>query len=317
MRWKFVGITLVFQLAAAAAEVKLELRGAIVPPREFVQVSLEGASSPFVSRTLTDSRGRFRFRNLVPGPYTLRIFIPGLTQILRTVEVSPSLAGEDRRIDVTVPYDPEAPDKQAQQSTHTVSARQLSLPSAAVREYREALALLERHQVEEAIRRLERAVKLAPRFVEAWNHLGTIAYQQRRFEDAEKFFRTALEHEPGSYVPTVNLGGVLITVGRYEEALPYNLYAVQKEPRDALAQAQLGKNYLRLGKLDPALQHLNEAKRLDPDHFSFPQLSLAEIYLRRGDLSQAATEFEDFLKRHPDAAQAATVREYLKKIKTQ
>jgi len=317
MQWRILSLALALGMAAGAAELKLELRGEIVPPREFVQVSLEGATSTYVSRTLTDSRGRFRFRNLAPGPYTLRIFIPGLTQLMRTVEISPSLADKDRRISVTVPYDPEAPDKQAQQSTHTISARQLSLPSAAVREYREALNLLERHQVEEAIRRLERAVQLAPRFIEAWNHLGTIAYQQRRFEDAEKFFRTALEHEPGSYTPTVNLGGVLITVGRYEEALPYNLYAVQKDPRDALAQAQLGKNYLRLGKLDPAFQHLSEAKRLDPDHFSFPQLSLAEIHLRRGDPVQAAAEFEDFLKRHPDSVQAATVREYLKKIKTQ
>jgi len=46
----------------------------------------------------------------------------------------------------------------------------------------------------------------------------------------------------------------------------------------------------------------------DAAHFSHPQLTLAEIYLRRGQKREAASVLEDFLQHHPDYPQAAAVR---------
>lgn len=297
-------------LALWAAEARFELAGEIDPPRGRVLLILDGATSPFTANTLSDSRGRFRFRNLEPGPYTLRMFVPGVDEVRQTVQVSKSLAGEGRRITLKVSFDP-TPSRQAQESRHTVSARELSLPGSAIREFKEAQALLGRNEVAAAIKRLERAVELAPHFTAARNNLGTIAYQQRRYADAERHFRAALEQEPGAYSPAVNLGGVLLTVGRYAEALEYNLYAVLEQPGDALGQVQLGMNYLRLGKPEPALKHLKEAKRLDPNHFSHPQRYLAQTYLERGDREAAIEELKDFLRRHPDSPAAAVIRERL------
>jgi tetratricopeptide (TPR) repeat protein len=108
---------------------------------------------------------------------------------------------------------------------------------------------------------------------------------------------------------------VLHTVGRYSEALGYNLYAVQEQPKDALANVQLGMTYYHLGDMERGLKYLIEAKRLDPGHFSYPQLSLAEIYLRRGDRRAAVGEFEDFLKRHPDSPYAVKVRFELSRLR--
>jgi len=42
---------------------------------------------------------------------------------------------------------------------------------------------------------------------------------------------------------------------------------------------------------------------------------LAEIHLRLGQRDEAATEYEDFLKLHPDAPQAAAVRQNLAKLR--
>jgi tetratricopeptide (TPR) repeat protein len=166
-----------------------------------------------------------------------------------------------------------------------------------------------------AEKHLRRAVELAPNYAQAWNHLGTIAYQTRRYEEAEKLFRRALEADQEAYEPLVNLGGVLVTLDRYDEAWKYNLHAVLRRPQDALAQSQMGMTYFGLKRLDLAEKYLLEAVRLDAGHFSHPQLLLAEIYLRRGRRAAAAGVLEDFLKRHPDWPQAEKLRDTIAELR--
>lgn len=291
-----------------------DLEGRVEPPRARVLVTLDGTRSPFTASVFTDSKGRFRIRKLEAGPYILVAFVPGFEEVRQTVEVGAGLARKDGRVEVAVRFEPERTAGAAER-VHTISARELSIPDSAKREFRGAQELLGKRQVEAAIRRLERAVEIAPQFVEAWNNLGTIAYQSKRFDDAERYFRTALDHEPGAYAPTVNLGGVLITLGRYQEALEYNLFAVTQQKREALANAQLGMNYYYLGRPEPALKYLQEAKRLDPNHFSYPQRYLALIYAQRGNAAAAAAELEDLLKRHPDDPAAPLFAQTVEKLR--
>ncbi len=294
---------------------KLELRGQLEPPAR-AAVSLYGAITPFMASTASDANGRFRFRNLAPGAYTVSVTVPGRGEIRQTIEVGPSLADSEGRVSLTIPFQPSAvAASEAIERKHGVSVRQLRIPDRAQREYQQAQQKLSERDVAGAIRRLERAVELAPHFVEVWNHLGTIAYQSSRYPEAEKYFRKALEQDPGAYSPLVNLGGVLLNLKRYPEALAYNKEAVRLRPDDALAQSQLGMNYFALGEEEQALKHLTTAKNLDPAHFSQPQLLLAEIYLRRNDRAAAIRELEDYLARHPDAPDAGAVRRGVEKLK--
>jgi tetratricopeptide (TPR) repeat protein len=150
---------------------------------------------------------------------------------------------------------------------------------------------------------------MAPRFSMAWNELGTIAYQTRKFDRAEECFRQALQQDPGAFEPLVNLGGVLVAVHKLDEAADYNLRAVLARPNDALANSQLGLTYFELQRMDLAQKYLERARQIDPAHFSHPQLLLAEIHLRRGERLQAAAVLEEFLKYHPDWPQAAKMRQ--------
>ena len=52
----------------------------------------------------------------------------------------------------------------------------------------------------------------------------------------------------------------------------------------------------------------NLARKLDPAHFSHPQIYLAEIFLRRGNKRAAADVLEDFLRHHPDDPRAELMR---------
>ena len=102
-------------------------------------------------------------------------------------------------------------------------------------------------------------MELAPQFATAWNTLGTIAYQTRRFPLAEQRFRHALKQDPTAYEPLVNLGGVLVTVHKLDEALEVNVHAALTRPGDALANSQLGMTYFELGQFDSAVKYLERA----------------------------------------------------------
>lgn len=291
---------------------RYEIVGRIEPPGP-AAVYIHGATTPFSTTALADSAGRFRVTKLPPGAYTISVFLPGRGDARQTLDVGPGTADEKRRVAVTIALD----DTKLQRDPRhgTVSARELAIPDSARREYGEAQKLLAKPDVPAAVKRLERAVEIAPQFSAAWNNLGTIAYQTRVFTRAEECFRRALEAEPGAYEPLVNLGGVLLTLLKLDEALEYNLYAVLARANDALANSQLGLTYFHLDRLDLAEKYLKTAVKLDPGHFSHPQIALAEIYLRRNQRDLAAEILENFLARHPDWHAAARMREAIAELK--
>ncbi len=304
-----------WSLAQCAPAADFDLVGQIVPEAA-ASVSLHGATTPFESATLSDERGRFRFRKVAPGAYTLAVFQPAFGEARQTVEVGPGVADSAGRVKVTLRLESgkfESDD--ARRRGATVSTRELSIPARARREDREAQRCLSRRDVASAVAHLRRAIEIAPRFAAAWNHLGTIAYQGRNYKEAEDNFRHGLAADPEAFEPLVNLGGVLLNLGRVDEALQYNLHGALRRPNDALVNAQLGMSYRLSGNLDLAAQYLTLARQIDPAHFSHPQLLLSEIHLRLNERAAAIEELEDFLKRHPDAPEAPEVKSTITRLK--
>lgn len=298
---------------AAAEAYRLEGR---LDPGVRAAVSLHGATTPFADSTLASPDGRFQFRKVQAGTYTVAVFVPGRGETRRTISVGPSLADKEGRVSVTIPLEEERfVTEEAWRGRAKVSKRELSIPDKARREYQNAQKKLGRRDIDGAIAHLEKAVEMAPQFAEAWNNLGTIAYQTRRFPQAEEYFRRGLEEDPEAFEPLVNLGGVLLTLEKLDEALKYNLFAVLRRPNDALANSQLGMTYFYVGNLDLAEKYLREAHKLDPGHFSHPQLLLAEVHLRKGRREEAAAMLEDFISRHPDDARAEKLRETARRMR--
>jgi tetratricopeptide (TPR) repeat protein len=292
-------------VAALGADLRYELSGHLVPQSTAV-VSLYGVRDPYTASTRAGFNGRFRFRKLRPGAYTVVVYIPQRGVARMTTEVGPGTADARRRVELELKFeDADFEISDVMLRRHSISVKQARIPERAYREYNAALKELSKPDIEAAEERLRKAVEIAPQFSTAWNHLGTIAYQSKRYERAEECFREALEQDPKAFEPLVNLGGVLLTRRKIDEALTHNLDAVLMRPNDALANSQLGMTYFALGTLDLAAKYLAQASRLDPAHFSHPQLMLAEIQYRRGDPRAAADSLADFLKYHPDYPQAA------------
>jgi tetratricopeptide (TPR) repeat protein len=291
-----------------------ELTGRIEPPAAF-PVFLHGATAPFESSTGSDADGRFRFHKISAGTYTLAISTAARGQVLETIEVGPGTVDSKGRLDIVLRIDDSRLESEGVHATGaTVSATVLSIPDGAMREYEEAQRSLSRREPDRASAHLSRAVGVAPQFVAAWNQLGVLAYQARRYNDAEAKFRRALDSDPEAFEPLVNLGGVLLNLDRPREALGYNQRSVALRPNNALANSQLGLTYFDLNDPDPAEKYLKIAIQFDPAHFSHPQLTLAEIYLKRGDRPSALRQFRAFLDRHPDSPQAAAVHQKIAEL---
>ena len=301
---------------AALAAAGYELAGTIEPPA-VASVAIYGSTAPYFNSTHSDSSGRFVFRGLAPGTYTVAVDQGARGEVRQTVEVGPGTANKQRvqvaMVTRSVTGNIEL--GRVLRNGGTVSAKTLAIPPEAWSKYAAAQRALAKPDVAAAIRNLQDAVARAPQFMAAWNELGTIAYHEARYADAEANFRRALEAEPDAFEPLVNLGGVLLNLARPAEALEYNRQAVARRPNDALANSQLGMAELATGDAEAALQHLETAKRIDPAHFSHPQLLLAQIHLHRGERAEAKAELEDFVKWHPDAPETGKIHDAIARMK--
>ena len=308
---------------AGKSSTKFELVGEVrlaqpLKPRRLVAyVALNGNTTPYSTHTWTDFGGKFKFKKVPPGSYSLQVEVRRRGDKHLTVEVSPSLADRKGRIHqiITVELTQSVAVKQR---PDVVSVRELSIPEKARSLYLKAEKKLSKGEIEKGIVLLESAVNLAPHFVAAINRIGTVFHMQKDFSKSELYFREALQVDPNSYAPLVNLGGSLLAMGKFEEALAINQHAVTVRPRDALANAQLGVSYLSLNNDAKAEEYLIRTKELDPLHFTYPQLALAGIYNRQNKLALVLQELREFLNLHPDDVQNNLIQkqiETLQKLK--
>ena len=271
------------------------------------QAFLQGTASPFTSQALVDRAGRFKFKDLPAAVYTLIVAVPRVGEMRQSVHIGP--AGADDKGRVRIELDWAAQPRES--DLPGVSVTQLSVPDRARKEYLQAYRSLQRRDVAAAEASLRKAVQLAPQFSQAWNELGVICYQTQRYADAAGHFREALNTDPSSYPPLVNLGGALVSLREYDEALKVNLEAVKLRPDDPLGHCQLGSSWLALGRLEQAEESFKRAIALEPGHFSAPQLRLALLYERQGNLTAAVHWLEEFLRFHPDSPEAPGIRRSL------
>ncbi len=73
------------QVLFASVLAVYELVGQIDPATR-ATVSVYGATSPFTESAVTDDSGRFKFRKLPAGSYTLAVYVAGRGEARRTIE---------------------------------------------------------------------------------------------------------------------------------------------------------------------------------------------------------------------------------------
>jgi Flp pilus assembly protein TadD len=177
-------------------------------------------------------------------------------------------------------------------------------------------ALLEQGSLNEAVAELSRAASLDPRMSQAQSLLA-VAYDQKGLHDrAQDAYKHALGVNESDPQALNNLGYSLYLSGNYRAAVDRLKRAARLAPADvrilnnlALAQTRLGRyddayrNFaraggefnghanvaallIRIGREDKAVEHLEAARRLQPDSPNVLR-QLAELYDRSGRADKA------------------------------
>jgi tetratricopeptide (TPR) repeat protein len=133
-------------------------------------------------------------------------------------------------------------------------------------------------QLDAAMKRYRRAIRLDAKYSEAINNLGTIYYAEKRFGKATSTYKRALKLAPGSASIYSNLGTAYFAEKKYKEAWEAyntafqldpevfehrNTYGVLLQERTVEERARfhyyLAKIYAKKGQNDRALQYIRKA----------------------------------------------------------
>ena len=119
-------------------------------------------------------------------------------------------------------------------------------------------------RLDEAKTAYEAILDMQPAHAAAAINLGTIHYNERDFDGAERLYRQATEADPEYALAFFDLGNVLDEQQRLEEAIAAYERALKLVPQYADAHYNLALAYERMKEPRKALRHWTTYVRLDP-----------------------------------------------------
>jgi tetratricopeptide (TPR) repeat protein len=130
----------------------------------------------------------------------------------------------------------------------------------------------------DAIRAYNRALKLDPTNLKAYNRLARVFEQLKDYEQALDAYKNALEIDPQEPYTLANVGEMYLKKREYENAQEYLKSSLAIKADNTRAKANLGIACLHIGKKAEALEIYDSIKSSDPEN---AQRLFAEIYPSR------------------------------------
>jgi tetratricopeptide (TPR) repeat protein len=127
-----------------------------------------------------------------------------------------------------------------------------------------AVAAQEAGELTRAISLLEQAVKLDPSAKAAYNSLGNVYYQQRRYQQALAMYDKALAIDPDYTKARNNLGSTYMKLAMDTRAIEELQRALRTDSSYSLTYYNLACVYARGGDSTIAAQYLQQAIALEP-----------------------------------------------------
>jgi tetratricopeptide (TPR) repeat protein len=199
-----------------------------------------------------------------------------------------------------------------------VSVDRLEVPVEARGNFSEACAAVQKKDLPEARKDLNRALKLSPKFAAAWVLLGQIQKDQGKMEQAEQSCTQAHDAD-ASYLPAyLCLADLAARQENWTQAADLTNQALDLHPvrapgayyYNSLAYFYLGQTPLAEKSALRALED-ERAEHKPPLHWL-----LAKIYEAKGDRAAEADQLRVYLKLAPHAHDSETARHILREIES-
>lgn len=178
------------------------------------------------------------------------------------------------------------------------------------------LAYMAKEQFDLAIQHFKKAIKIKPDYAPARNNLGTAYLEKKDWDQAIKCFKELtgdlLYATP--HFPLFNLGVAYYNKKAYLLAEKYYKEALEREPGFVLALRGLGKTYIATGKIPEAIAQFEAAVKHSPRSAQL-YFDLAHAYSLYRDFPKARHAYEKVIELSPDSDLAAEAKSALDKMK--
>ena len=161
---------------------------------------------------------------------------------------------------------------------------------------------------------IDRAKK-EPDNLDAQLKAAELYYQIQRFDGAIEFLKRANELKPDSREVIVHLGNAYFDLGKYEDAEKWYLSALAKKTDDVDVRTDLGLTFVFRDKpdYDRGIQEFKRSLEIDPNHPQTLQ-NLTVAYTKKGDSANANQTLTTLEVLDPANESIAKLREDIQKI---
>jgi len=286
------------------------------PPATPIKVRISGDRGD--QSTNVDRDGRFGFRGLRPGRFTLTVeggtLYESVSQMIDVMPVaSGSMQGDNFSQTATVNIRLQL--RSSPGSGAGVRSADLSnIPKEAVELYNSALKSATDGDRKKVVDLLKKAIAIHPTFVAALNGLGVQYMKMGELDNASETFKAALKVEPDLFIPRLNYGIVLFQQKKYPESNNELDLALKKNEASSTAHFYKGRTLISLQRYDDAVLEFQRVLAIGGDEVSLAHRYLGGLYLEKGDNARALSELQAFLKLQPDTKEADKIKELIKKL---
>ncbi|MHC4949684.1 MAG: tetratricopeptide repeat protein [Planctomycetota bacterium] len=165
----------------------------------------------------------------------------------------------------------------------------------AVSMYVDAMMLNDLNEREKAIRKLNRALELDPKFALAYSLKGDILQGMEQYQDSANAYEQATIHDPWSFKDFLNLGKVCQIIKEWARAAKAYVSACKLDPQHYPAHLGAAQSYYEIKDYDSSLTYAEKAKTLDPNQPD-PELLLGDLYEAKKDHQQAINAYRRALE---------------------
>jgi tetratricopeptide (TPR) repeat protein len=158
----------------------------------------------------------------------------------------------------------------------------------------------ENGRLDEALEYYRESLRVEPRQHEAHNNLGNLLRLRGEFDEAVASIGRSLAVDPDYAIAYNSLGLVRHDQGEFAEAVRSFERALELDPAFAAAQTNLGITLVAMGDLDAAIAHHRAALEIAPDLVA-ARTNLASALVERGDLDEAVEQLTRVVELSPDS----------------
>lgn len=166
----------------------------------------------------------------------------------------------------------------------------LNCQESAESHYKKGKDYADSERYDDAIREYEEAVKIDPKYVDAYYSLGWTQYCIRKYNEALNNFKKCISLDPNSYKGYKGIAAIFAAQGYHDLAIENYKKAISLSPNLSALYSNIAYTYVKIGNYDEAI--LNAKKGIELEDIADSYHILGKVYLLKGNYDEAIAIFE-------------------------